>query len=149
MQRVKVFPNPCTFLINEIVVSLSSVDVLFHLRREELFQKAEEADPEPTSQASTAPKDSMAGLVRHVLGQRNFYPIFPPTEAHAADVNLDVTHFPLLKMDGPQPDLLILPSKLKHFSKVSLTQPPWSKSSGDGMFVLRKQDCRFYTGGQP
>lgn len=61
----------------------------------------------------------MAGLVRHVLGQRNFYPIFPPTEAHASEVNLDVTHFGLLKMEGPQPDLLILPSKLKHFSKVS------------------------------
>jgi DNA polymerase alpha subunit B len=65
-------------------------------------------------------KDTMAGLVRHVLGQRNFYPIFPPPEAHSSEVNLDVTHFGLLKMDGPQPDLLILPSKLKHFSKVSL-----------------------------
>jgi DNA polymerase alpha subunit B len=62
----------------------------------------------------------MAGLVRHVLGQRNFYPIFPPTEAHAGEVNLDVTHFGLLKMEGPQPDLLILPSKLRHFSKVSI-----------------------------
>jgi DNA polymerase alpha subunit B len=67
----------------------------------------------------------MAGLVRHVLGQRNFYPIFPPTEAYASEVNLDVTHFGLLKMDGPQPDLLILPSKLKHFSKVRYaTQNP-------------------------
>jgi DNA polymerase alpha subunit B len=66
----------------------------------------------------------MAGLVRHVLGQRNFYPIFPPTEAHASEVNLDVTHFNLLKMEGPQPDLLILPSKLKHFSKVSPSFPP-------------------------
>lgn len=116
---MRLLPNPCTFSINEIVVSLAAVDVLFHLRREELFQKAEEADPEPATQGATAaPKDTMAGLVRHVLGQRNFYPIFPPTEAHAADVNLDVTHFGLLKMDGPQPDLLILPSKLKHFSKV-------------------------------
>lgn len=60
----------------------------------------------------------MAQLVRHVLGHRSFYPIFPPPEAHAAEVNLDVTHYPLLKMDGPAPDVLILPSKLKHFSKV-------------------------------
>lgn len=109
--------NPCTFAINEVVISLSAVDVLFHLRREELFTRAEEADPEPGSQPSDS-KDTMAGLVRHVLGQRNFYPIFPPTESYASEVNLDVTHFDLLKMDGPQPDLLILPSKLKHFSKV-------------------------------
>lgn len=87
----------------------------------------------------------MAGLVRHVLGQRNFYPIFPPTEAHAGDVNLDVTHFPLLKMDGPQPDLLILPSKLKHFSKVSpRPSPPRSKCMEDADGV----DCRFDLGGQ-
>jgi DNA polymerase alpha subunit B len=116
-QRVRLLPNPCTFAINEIVISLSAVDILFHLRREELVQKAEEADPEPSQAAES--KDTMAGLVRHVLGQRNFYPIFPPTETHASEVNLDVTHFGLLKMDGPQPDLLILPSKLKHFSKVS------------------------------
>ncbi|KAK8866041.1 hypothetical protein IAR55_001192 [Kwoniella newhampshirensis] len=114
--RVKVLPNPCTFSINEILISLSSVDVLFHLRREELFQKAEEVDPDPDQPSEV--KDAMAGLVRHVLGQRNFYPIFPPPEIHTADINLDVTHYPLLKMDGPAPDILILPSKLRHFSKI-------------------------------
>ena len=61
----------------------------------------------------------MANLVRHVLGQRSFYPIFPPPEVVAGEVNLDVTHSSLLRMEGPAPDLLILPSKLKHFSKVS------------------------------
>jgi DNA polymerase alpha subunit B len=33
-------------------------------------------------------------------------------------VNLDVTHLKLLRLDDTAPDLLILPSKLKHFSKV-------------------------------
>ena len=61
----------------------------------------------------------MANLVRHVLSQRTFYPIFPPPEAHAAEVNLDVTHQSLLRMDGPCPDILIMPSRLKHFSKAS------------------------------
>lgn len=83
----------------------------------------------------------MAGLVRHVLGQRNFYPIFPPTEAHASEVNLDVTHFGLLKMDGPQPDLLILPSKLKHFSKVS-------PASFELLHGADLSDCRFDFSGQ-
>jgi DNA polymerase alpha subunit B len=137
IKRIKLLPNPCTFAINEIVISLSSVDVLFHLRREELLLKAEEADPEP---GVTDSKDTMAGLVRHVLGQRNFYPIFPPTEAHAGEVNLDVTHFGLLKMEGPQPDLLILPSKLRHFSKVGSFSPFFhtiSEQGADGRLSIR------------
>ena len=89
----------------------------------------------------------MAGLVRHVLGQRTFYPIFPPPEPHAGEVNLDVTHYPLLKMDGPAPDILILPSKLKHFSKVRPPHPfyvarcklTWSSSC---------TDCRLHIGRQ-
>nr|XP_019049362.1 hypothetical protein I302_03148 [Kwoniella bestiolae CBS 10118]OCF28292.1 hypothetical protein I302_03148 [Kwoniella bestiolae CBS 10118] len=116
-KRVKVLPNPCTFSINEVIVALSSVDILFHLRREELYQRAEEAEPDPEMKG-TEVKDAMANLLRHVLGQRSFYPIFPPPETSAADLNLDVTHYPLLKMDGPAPDVLILPSKLKHFSKI-------------------------------
>jgi DNA polymerase alpha subunit B len=60
----------------------------------------------------------MASLVRHVLGQRSFYPLFPVPENMAGEVNLDVTHQKLLRLDDTAPDLLILPSKLKHFSKV-------------------------------
>ncbi|WWC66502.1 uncharacterized protein I206_100404 [Kwoniella pini CBS 10737] len=116
-KRVKVLPNPCTFSINEVIIALSSVDVLFHLRREEMYQRAEEAEPEVASEGVET-KDAMAGLIRHVLGQRSFYPIFPPPEGSVAEVNLDVTHYPLLRMDGPAPDILILPSKLKHFSKI-------------------------------
>ncbi|OCF55338.1 DNA polymerase alpha subunit B [Kwoniella mangroviensis CBS 10435] len=116
-KKVKVLPNPCTFSINEVIVALSSVDILFHLRREELYQKAEEAEPDPELKGAEV-KDAMANLLRHVLGQRSFYPIFPPPETTASEVNLDVTHYPLLKMDGPAPDILILPSKLKHFSKI-------------------------------
>ncbi|EIW72508.1 hypothetical protein TREMEDRAFT_66921 [Tremella mesenterica DSM 1558] len=115
-KRVRTIPNPCTFSINEITISLSSVDVLFHLRREELVQRAEEAEPDSELKGQEV-KDPMAGLVRHVLGQRTFYPIFPPPEVHATEVNLDVTHHVLLKMSSA-PDVLILPSKLRHFSKI-------------------------------
>ncbi|KAK4685108.1 DNA polymerase alpha subunit B, partial [Tremellales sp. Uapishka_1] len=116
-KKIKVLPNPCTFSINEILISLSSVDVLFHLRRAESFQRAEEAEPDLDLKGSEV-VDVIAGSVRHVLNQRNFYPIFPPPEQHSAEVNLDVTHYPLLKMEGPAPDILILPSKLRHFSKI-------------------------------
>jgi DNA polymerase alpha subunit B len=125
LQRARCLPNPCTFSINEITIALSSVDILFHLRREELIQRAEEAEPDADTKGVVGGggggevKDAMAGLVRHVLGQRSFYPIFPPTEMYASEVNLDVTHYPLVRLQEAAPDILILPSKLKHFSKVS------------------------------
>jgi hypothetical protein len=53
---------------------------------------------------------------------------------------LDVTHFGLLKMEGPQPDLLILPSKLRHFSKVGSFSPFFhtiSEQGADGRLSIR------------
>lgn len=49
---------------------MTSLDVLFHLRKEEYFRRAEEADPDP--HAAVQPKDPMADLCRHVLGQKRF-----------------------------------------------------------------------------
>ena len=66
-QRVRFLPNPCSFFINEILFSMSTVDVLFHLRKEEYFRRAEEAEPEPDAVGA---KDAMAELCRHVLNQR-------------------------------------------------------------------------------
>ncbi|KAI9635169.1 DNA polymerase alpha subunit B N-terminal-domain-containing protein [Dioszegia hungarica] len=115
--RVSCLPNPCTLEINEISIAITTADILFHLRSQEVTQRVEEADPQPPS-ASPVTKDAMASLVRHVLGQRSFYPLFPVPENMAGEVNLDVTHQKLLRLDDTAPDLLILPSKLKHFSKV-------------------------------
>lgn len=118
-KKVRMLPNPCTLSINEVMFSLASPDVLFHLRREEVFQRAEEAEPDPATPANPNPQgDGMANLVRHVLGHRHFYPLFPPPENVSAEVNLDVTHWNQLRLlDAP--DVLVLPSRLKHFAKVS------------------------------
>lgn len=67
-QKVRWLPNPCSIFINDMVFSVSTVDVLFHLRKEEYFRKAEEAEPE--SSVASGSKDPMAELVRHVLGQK-------------------------------------------------------------------------------
>jgi len=40
----------------------------------------------------------------------------------SGDVNLDVTHQELLRFELRAPDVLILPSKLKHFAKVGRGQ---------------------------
>ncbi|ODN77905.1 hypothetical protein L202_05011 [Cryptococcus amylolentus CBS 6039] len=115
-KKVKVLPNPCTFSVNEVNIGISTVDVLFHMGQSQTPIKASEADPDPAL-ASSASNDVFASYIRQVLGQRSFYPIFPVLEDLASEVNLDVTHYPLLKMD-PMPDVLILPSKLNKFSKV-------------------------------
>jgi hypothetical protein len=50
--------------------------------------------------------------------QPSFYPLFPTPKAFSADVNLDVSHSELLKLEEA-PDVLILPSTLGKFHKVS------------------------------
>ncbi len=81
----------------------------------------------------------MANLCRHLLLQRrwvcttyslanahpgySFYPIFPPPADVLSEVNLDMSHFDDVRMvdEGDldyAPDVLILPSRLKQFSKV-------------------------------
>jgi len=51
--------------------------------------------------------------------QSSFYPLFPTPKAYSADTNLDVSHSELLKLEEP-PDVLVLPSALGKFHKVSL-----------------------------
>lgn len=52
-------------------------------------------------------------------GCGRMYPIVPPPADVAADVNFDLSHHELLELEVA-PDVLILPSRLKYFAKVSL-----------------------------
>ncbi|KAG8904610.1 DNA-directed DNA polymerase alpha subunit pol12 [Tulasnella sp. 403] len=60
----------------------------------------------------------MGVLCQHLLDQRSFYPLFPVPLDVSGDVNLDLTHFELLSIPETAPDVMILPSRLKEFSKV-------------------------------
>lgn len=82
--------------------------------------------------------DAMASLARQVLQQRrfvfvfswqkfdhyclvSFYPLFPTPLDLSHEVNLDVSHLEHLALchkGESAPDVLIVPSRLKHFSKV-------------------------------
>ena len=61
----------------------------------------------------TTPCDQNLTDSRH----SSFYPLFPTPKAYSADINLDVSHSELLKLEQP-PDVLILPSALGKFQKV-------------------------------
>ncbi|KAH9841513.1 DNA polymerase alpha, subunit B [Rhodofomes roseus] len=122
--RIRVLPNPCRFSLNDVTFGVTSVDVLFHLRKEEFFKRAQEVEPVAPSGGDAAGSDTMVNTCRHLLQQRSFYPIFPVPLDLSHEVNLDVTHMERLNLDidgantNEAPDVLILPSRLKHFSKV-------------------------------
>jgi DNA polymerase alpha subunit B len=68
--------------INEITIGISTVDVLFHLRKEIYFHKATEvplgSDLPPSSSSDGTPVDMMANVCRSVLNQRMYaIPFFP------------------------------------------------------------------------
>jgi DNA polymerase alpha subunit B len=57
--------------LNDVSFAVSSVDVLFHLRKEEFFKQAEEVDSVPSSVNDTlGTNDFMSNLCRHLLQQR-------------------------------------------------------------------------------
>ncbi|KAM0788694.1 hypothetical protein ACM66B_002791 [Microbotryomycetes sp. NB124-2] len=138
---VYMLPNPTTFSINEVVFGITSVDSLFALRSQEFFCPCAEAvQTEQEPDANT--RDVMSRTCRHLLRQRSFYPLFPtPLNATGLDnVNLDVTHSDLLSMGDNGADVVILPSKLKHFAKIVdstvIVNPAFlTKGDGAGMFA--------------
>lgn len=71
-QRIHCLPNPCQFTLNGISLTASSVDVLFHLRKEEFFRPMSEINPAPLADNETPANDAMAKLCRHVLQQRRY-----------------------------------------------------------------------------
>ncbi|KAI6147356.1 DNA polymerase alpha, subunit B [Pisolithus tinctorius] len=116
--RIHCLPNPCRFSLNGVSFGVTSVDVLFHLRKEEYFKRLQEVDPSVSDLAPAS--DAMSNLARNLLQQRSFYPIFPVPLEMSHEVNLDVTHSEGLKLgteDECAPDVLVLPSRLKQFSK--------------------------------
>ncbi|EDO41269.1 predicted protein [Nematostella vectensis] len=92
--------DPCTLLVGNVTIGLTSTDVLLNLGSEET------ACPPGSS-------DRLGRLVKHILHQHSFYPLNPPNE----EVNVDyerLSHHGTLPCS---PDLLVLPSDLRYFTK--------------------------------
>ncbi|GAA5950810.1 hypothetical protein JCM21900_002025 [Sporobolomyces salmonicolor] len=117
---VRVLPNPFMFRINEVMFGVTSVDVLWSLKSQEFFRKCPDAEPVTAGGNDPLAKDVMARTCRHLLRQRSFYPVFPsppPTKMLDA-LNLDITHYDLVKMGSSGPDIVIAPSVQKPFSRI-------------------------------
>jgi DNA polymerase alpha subunit B len=103
-RRVHCVSNPCTLQINELIVGVTSTDVLFHVSAEE-------------TNANLESGSRMARIAQHMVMQRSYYPLFPAF--HSVDVDLkraDRFRMPC------SPDLLLLPSKLAPFCKPIVDQ---------------------------
>ncbi|KHO01477.1 DNA polymerase alpha, subunit B [Metarhizium album ARSEF 1941] len=112
-KSVKIVCNPMTLSMNEMVVGISSQDVLYELRGEELARTS---------------GDLMARLVRYLVEQRHYFPLFPAAERTrlpktgtesglATGAVLDVGYLKLGEMVNVRPDVMLVPSSLPPFAK--------------------------------
>ncbi|KAJ7829053.1 DNA polymerase alpha/epsilon subunit B-domain-containing protein [Mycena leptocephala] len=123
--RIHLLPNPAWFTLNDVTFAATSADVLFHIRKGEFVKRGEEVDPTTPMSAEDTGSDPMANVCRHLLQQRSFYPVFPVPLELTSEVVLDITHTERLRLgggdsgDAPEcaPDVLIVPSRFKQFTK--------------------------------
>uniref|UniRef100_A0A3Q3VXS9 DNA polymerase alpha subunit B n=1 Tax=Mola mola TaxID=94237 RepID=A0A3Q3VXS9_MOLML len=98
-QRVTLVPDPCTLLIDGVTFGLTSTDILFHMGAEEI--------------SIGTGSDRFSRILKHMLTQRSFYPLYPPVE----EVNMDYEKFQSFGQMPVAPDVLVLPSELRYFIK--------------------------------
>ncbi|XP_041846764.1 DNA polymerase alpha subunit B isoform X2 [Melanotaenia boesemani] len=98
-QRITLVPDPCTLLIDGVTFGLTSTDILFHMGAEEI--------------SCGTGSDRFSRILKHMLIQRSYYPLYPPAE----EVNMDYEKFQSFGQMPLTPDVLITPSELRYFVK--------------------------------
>lgn len=158
-KNVKIFPNPSSFFLNEVLIGGSNLDVFKDLR-----------DVYKASQNSQVLSNRFDRISHHIFEQRRYYPIFPgsikrtpvgkesPAELHdglmaeqlsttsVGGSSLEVPYLGLAELGDSLPDVLIAPSDLKNFAKVikgvvvinpgSFIRPNRDAAKEDGSYVL-------------
>ncbi|KAK3945762.1 DNA polymerase [Diplogelasinospora grovesii] len=115
-KSAKIIGNPMTLSINEAVLGISSQDVLWELRHEELVQ-------------GKMTDNLLSRVSRYLIEQRHYFPLFPPTdrsklpktgtsEGVPPGAMLDLSYLKLGEMVNVRPDVLVVPSALPAFAKV-------------------------------
>ena len=99
LQRVHCLANPTTIMIKEITIGVTTTDTLMDLSKQE------------TSRGQSG--DRMGRLANHMLEQRSYYPLLPP----APGVNLEYEQLAYINLPKITPDIMLLPSQLRHFVK--------------------------------
>lgn len=98
-KRIHLASNPCTLHINDIVVGVTSTDILFQMSSE----GCDDGLP---------PGSRLGRVAGHLVRQGSYYPLFPS----AVGVPLDLTKSSEWEMPY-RPDVLIVPSRLASFAR--------------------------------
>jgi len=98
-KRIHLASNPCTLHINDIVVGVTSTDILFQMSSD----GCDDGLP---------PGSRLGRVAGHLVRQGSYYPLFPS----AAGVPLDMTKSSEWEMPY-RPDVLIVPSRLASFAR--------------------------------
>ncbi|XP_069866006.1 DNA polymerase alpha subunit B [Dipodomys merriami] len=99
-KRVQFVSEPCTLSINGVIFGLTSTDLLFHMGAEEIS-------------CSAGASDRFSRILKHILTQRSYYPLYPPPE----DMPIDYEHLYAYAQLPVTPDVLVVPSELRYFVK--------------------------------
>ncbi|GBG78101.1 hypothetical protein CBR_g26038 [Chara braunii] len=113
-RQITFLSNPGIVVCDDVTIGIGTHDILRHLSGEEA-SRIREGDT----------SDRMARLATHIIGQRSFYPLFPP----ALGSVMDMTMAPEALELAFTPDILILPSDLLHFAKILTCAVPRVLSS--------------------
>uniref|UniRef100_A0A7N9C9E4 DNA polymerase alpha subunit B n=1 Tax=Macaca fascicularis TaxID=9541 RepID=A0A7N9C9E4_MACFA len=74
-KQVQFVSEPCSLSINGVIFGLTSTDLLFHLGAEEIS-------------SSSGTSDRFSRILKHILTQRSYYPLYPPQEDMAIDYEM-------------------------------------------------------------
>ncbi|XP_022362486.1 DNA polymerase alpha subunit B isoform X3 [Enhydra lutris kenyoni] len=99
-KRVQFVSEPCSLAVNGVILGLTSTDLLFHMGAEEIS-------------SASGPSDRLSRILKHILTQRSYYPLYPPQE----DMAIDYENFYTYAQLPVTPDVFIIPSELKYFVK--------------------------------
>ncbi|KAI1102398.1 DNA polymerase alpha, subunit B [Jackrogersella minutella] len=116
-KAARIVGNPMTLFVNEMLLGISSQDILWDLRHEELVG------------GRTAEPNFSARAPKYLIEQRHYFPVFPPVDRQklpkvgTADglptgAMLDTSYLKLGEMMDVRPDVMIVPSALPPFAKV-------------------------------
>lgn len=99
-QRLHMVSDPAMVSVEGVLFGITSTDVLFHLGKEEISYPPRSGD-------------RLRRLATHLLQQKNFYPLYPPSE----EVNVDYERLEAVAQLDQVPHVLITPSDLLQFFK--------------------------------
>ncbi|AFM99202.1 DNA polymerase alpha subunit B [Encephalitozoon hellem ATCC 50504] len=109
-ERIICVSNPCSFFLNGFLVAVSSLDTALEISSEECFYDSKLDYGEDVCGKLLFGNDRLERISYHLVFQRTFLPVFP-------SMNIVSYSVPESMSMDTAPDIYIIVSRLKHFSR--------------------------------